>query len=683
MSKLFLRNALAALALILPATALAAPAPVINAVVNNFSYTQQGLPSYGIAPASLFVIYGANMCDNVPLVVQTSSGPGLPHTLNGLEIFVNVKGVVTIPAIYYATPTQVAAVLPSTTPVGTGTITVKYNDQTGVAPFVVTKAAFGILTTDGIGTGPVKAFNLNYQNITPTASAAPGQIIILWGSGLGADLANNDRTYPMKQDNLNDATVYIGGVKADVYYAGRSQYPGEDQIDVFVPELGAAPAFEAASFEGRDVPRASTGFQGGCTISVIVVANGITSNVGTLPVAVGNGICQDNEYGVTGSGFPQSSMNTVTVGGLGLFQIIQSNGTYYYAEGNFFSEPGSDFVSGAPYVSPGSCLVYTTTATKPALRSSKPALAIRASTGAPINEGPSLTLSGLNVTLPQSSNDVGLYSASFFTPAPQVGATYNFLGDNISASFGWAEPLAYDFGSASAGAVMMPGALAKPSTTDPVTGTITESQGQLITWTGGTPESWVIVQGSSTSSTVPLTVNFYCTALASAQQLMLPSYVLDTLPAGSGTLTVENEQQPQTFTAKGIDYGYVSSGLITYADVTYQLGASTTPPPPAQSPYNGSYTGTFSGTEGTNGKTISGAVAASIDNGVLTVTSPGSGTGDVSSTGAITFGVAVSEGITCNFSGQDVVTAGVATATGTFTCAYHNTTGTWTITTGG
>src|ERR1700685_1522814 len=169
MSKLS-RNALAALALILPPTGMAQP--VINAVVNNFSGVVPGLPSYGIAPASLFVIYGAGLCASAPLVTQTSVAPGLPQKLNGMTISVTVNGVTTAaPGIYYAIPTQVAAVLPSTTPVGTGTITVSYNGQSGSAPLLVTKSAFGILTANLTGSGQVKATNLEYQDITTTASA--------------------------------------------------------------------------------------------------------------------------------------------------------------------------------------------------------------------------------------------------------------------------------------------------------------------------------------------------------------------------------------------------------------------------------------------------------------------------------------------------------------------------------
>ncbi len=202
-------------------------------------------------------------------------------------------------------------------------------------------------------------------------------------------------------------------------------------------------------------------------------------------------------------------------------------------------------------------------------------------------------------------------------------------------------------------------------TNEPATGTITATEGQLITWSGGGPDSWVIVVGTSNAPAVALNVTFYCAGLASDGQLMIPPYVLDAMPAGVGSLFIENETQPQTFTAKGIGYGYSTTGLISYENVTYDLVAST---PPAESPFNGTYTGTYSGTETSNGKAFSGTVTAVIDNAVLTVTNPGTGTGTVSSTGQITFGVGVAQGVTCNFSGDDVITGTAATASGTFTC---------------
>jgi hypothetical protein len=73
-------------------------------------------------------------------------------------------------------------------------------------------------------------------------------------------------------------------------------------------------------------------------------------------------------------------------------------------------------------------------------------------------------------------------------------------------------------------------------------------------------------------------------------------------------------------------------------------------------------------------------VDAVIDNGVMTVTQPGSGMGTVSSTGQIAFGVDVSEGVSCSFSGSVVVTGTAATASGTFNCATPAITGTWNVT---
>ena len=159
MSKQFSRNVLAALILIFPATAMAQP--VINAVTNNFGGTLPGLPNYGIAPAStvchLWQRY-VRRCAARPF--KPAPVRACRSTLNGMNIFVNVKGVATTPHIYYAIPTQVAAVLPSTTPVGTGTITVKYKGQTGMAPITVTKSAFGILTANGAGSG-------DYEGVQP------------------------------------------------------------------------------------------------------------------------------------------------------------------------------------------------------------------------------------------------------------------------------------------------------------------------------------------------------------------------------------------------------------------------------------------------------------------------------------------------------------------------------------
>jgi uncharacterized protein (TIGR03437 family) len=104
-------------------------------------------------------------------------------------------------------------------------------------------------------------------------AASPGQTIILWGSGVGADTANDDKVFPQKQNNLTNIPfqVYIGGLQASVVYRGRSQYPGVDQVVVTIP----------------------SGVAVGCTVSVAAVSGNIVSNVVTLPIAKGGGMCSD------------------------------------------------------------------------------------------------------------------------------------------------------------------------------------------------------------------------------------------------------------------------------------------------------------------------------------------------------------------------------------------------------
>jgi uncharacterized protein (TIGR03437 family) len=535
--------------------------PTINALANNYSYIPAGLPSYGIAPASLFIIYGSGMSAPGAPVTQSSAAPGLPITLNGTSISVTVNGVTTNPAMYYASPTQIAAVLPSSTPVGTGTITVTYNETASApATIVVTKSAFGMDTLYGTGSGGIVA-TVGSSVIVPTASASPGQTITIWGSGLGADTANNDRTFPLKEDDLNNAQVYIGGVQATVTYDGRSQYPGVDQIDVVVPELGATPAFQTASLQAHDAPRAS-GFQGGCEISVVVVANGIASNFGTLPVNPGGGVCSDPELGITGTQIGQTtSQGTYSYGNVSLIQETlpsitadsrakpksQSLTTNYIATADFLSESGVTYVSSSAFFSIGSCIVTEVTSS-----SSSNVTSTGLDAGTPIK----LTGGGLSVSLSEvgtSGLGLGLYEAMLTSPL--VGGTaYTFTG-----------PGGKDVGPFTV-TINLPVPL--DWTNESSISTVTESQGQLITWSGGASGTLVFIEGSSSGSGVD--ASFICVAPVGDEQFTIPSYVLQTLPAGTGGLGVFNFSSPASFTATGINRGTASAGVFNDENVTYQ-----------------------------------------------------------------------------------------------------------------
>ena len=166
---------------------IAGPPPFIYQVQNNYSFLLPGVPNYGIAPGSLFAIQGLNLSGNFTPVLQSSTAPGLPTTLNQTSLSVTVNGVTTTPVLYYTSESAVAAVLPSTTPVGTGTITLNFNGNKTQAPIQVVASAVGLDTLYGAGAGAGVVTDSNFNLLGLTNSATPGEAVTLWGSGVGAD----------------------------------------------------------------------------------------------------------------------------------------------------------------------------------------------------------------------------------------------------------------------------------------------------------------------------------------------------------------------------------------------------------------------------------------------------------------------------------------------------------------
>jgi uncharacterized protein (TIGR03437 family) len=520
--------------------------PTVSGLSNNYSGLPSGVPSYGIAPGSLFIIYGSDLSDPGAPKLQSSAAPGLPTTLNHTSISVTVNGKTTTPAIYYTSPTQVAAVLPSTTPAGTGTITVTYNGQaSNAATIVVPASAFGMDTLYGTGAGPIVA-TVGATVILPTSSASPGQTVTIWGSGLGADTANDDKTFPLKQDNLKNAQVFIGDVSATVTYAGRSQYPGVDQVNVVIPS-GVS----------------------GCGVSVAVVANGKVSNFGTLPINAGGGVCADPQLGITGTDLQQlGGKTTVRSGSITLFQDTspkldlglttgitpkaQTFQTIYEAGAFFSSTTGSSFASGSSFVSFGSCIVtFSTTPTGGG----------GTVTSNGLDAGNPITMKGggqtVQLTEPSFNGklSVGDYAEQLTTPLVG-GSAYTFTGPGgkdvgpFTATINFPIPLTW--------------------TNETSISAVTESQGQLITWSGGATGTYVYINGDSTASDGSVSAGFVCIAPVSDLKFTIPSYVLLSLPTGTGSLGVANYSDLGTFTATGIDHGTVFAGVSSSESVTYQ-----------------------------------------------------------------------------------------------------------------
>src|ERR1039458_6742672 len=247
--------------------------PVISIIVNNYSGVPPGLPNSGIAQGAIFIVLGENLANSS---TGLRSLP-LTTTLDGVSMSVTVGGTTTLPILYYVLPNQIAAILPSATPVGSGTLQVTNNGQTGAAPIQVVQSAFGILTLNQAGSGMAVASMADYSLLSFTNAVNPGEAVILWGSGIGP--APGDETQLQQPQNLGNIPVEVdlGGISATVLYRGRSTYPGLDQVNVVVPQ-GVSP---------------------GCYVSVVVRTGQVVSNFATIPVATSGRTCSDPSTGLT------------------------------------------------------------------------------------------------------------------------------------------------------------------------------------------------------------------------------------------------------------------------------------------------------------------------------------------------------------------------------------------------
>src|ERR1022692_418829 len=235
----------------------------------------QGLPGSGIAQGSIFSIYGSGLGPST--WIEANQFP-LPTNLGGTSVTVTVQGASVPVIVLGADSTQGDALLPSRTPIGNGTFTVTYNNQTSApAPIQVVASAFGIYTFNQQGSGQAIATDVNYQVNMITQVFHPGDYVVLWGTGLGA-ITGNDAEPPPVGSLPTQVTVYVGNASAPVSYRGRAGCcSGLDQINFQVP-AGVS----------------------GCYVPVSVETGGISGNIGnfaTIAVAESGGTCSDSVMG--------------------------------------------------------------------------------------------------------------------------------------------------------------------------------------------------------------------------------------------------------------------------------------------------------------------------------------------------------------------------------------------------
>jgi uncharacterized protein (TIGR03437 family) len=546
-------------------SSLAEAQPAIRATSGVLN-ASSGLPD--VARGSWFIVCGTGLG---PATLSVQNALPYPAELSGTSIaFTPASGGTPVSALmYYTSATQIAGLLPSTTAAGAYEVTVKYNGQPSATyPVNVVEHNFGFATETSNGQGPAQATYNNYvlnRFTTGTLGqwglrpANPGDLMVLWGTGIGADQAS-DITGGTSGDQTATAqvSVIVGGIAVTPIYAGRSSgSPGLDQIDFKVPP-NVTPS---------------------CFVSLQVSAGGRLSNLGSIAVAnAGAAACASPM--LTQAQLATLDMGgTLTAGGIQLAKSItdftSSVSEHTDTAAGWFGKYTVDAVanSNLAVVQSGACFLVQRSGTLDQLGFGAPPAQT-------LDAGAQLTLSGPNASnmpLPRQTNDSYL-ATLYSTGLEGVGATGSPTlaeGAYTVAGAGGA-----DLGAFSA-SVTLPGDFVWTNQSG-IASPIPRGSPLTVTWAGG-EGGLVTILGAGLTRTAGTGVSatfsalgFNCTAPASAGSFAVPSNILQQLPAVSGNATAssfgllslsavpDRSKGQGTFTAPLAAGGSIDVGVLSY-----------------------------------------------------------------------------------------------------------------------
>ncbi|HTB16603.1 MAG TPA: hypothetical protein VK708_00745 [Bryobacteraceae bacterium] len=482
-------------------------APVISGIYNAASWLPPSLPNSGVAQGAIFTLTGTGLG---PGTLQQAESYPLPVTqgLGGTTVQVNIpvppgpggaNGGFTVDCIMvYASATQVAAILPSITPQGAGTLTLFFQGGSSSIEIDVVPANFGTLTLNEGGTGPAVVTDPSFKPITMINAAHPGDTLILWGTGLGPVMGIE--TEPPTQVDLGTGVqVLIGNQPAKVTYGGRGNSPGLDQINFVVP-AGVS----------------------GCKTSIAVIVHGVTGNVTTTSIApAGQTTCGDTFDALTTDNLQKAiTTGTLNIATVALDRIAEGNDILTaqfqsYPLNSLIRSYGGDF---GPSI--GSCLAYEFLNTS--LEFADPIQAPHLDAG-----------SRLAITGPGGSKDIDATSTGFFSST---------LATQPSV---YIEPGPFSVGNGTGGTSVGPfnWSLTLPGSVVPtnIPTSINRSQDLTLAWSGGAEfpvVSIIAFNGIKVTPTLSSFAYILCTASGAAGTFTIPSAILSVLPAnGFGTPT--------------------------------------------------------------------------------------------------------------------------------------------------
>ncbi len=253
-----------------------------------------------ISPGTLFSIFGSG------LATGTKEGFALPFPTNWNGTSVRLNGVEC--PLVYVSPTQINAQVPSTISPGRGMVQVLQNGVVFSEPIDIVAASPGIFVRNGERQAIVQALDGGLRG--PDNPAAPGDIVTLYGTGIGS-ISPALATGEIASPNLSRATLpfsaTIDGLPAEVQF------------------LGLAPGFLALMQINMRIPY---GIRAGNDIPFVLTINGVSSRptylsvrsavLRTVEIRFTNKLLNPvqilaNDQPITTVGASQTSANTVAV----------------------------------------------------------------------------------------------------------------------------------------------------------------------------------------------------------------------------------------------------------------------------------------------------------------------------------------------------------------------------------
>ena len=596
--------------LLLAALASSQTAPVtIDAIANSASYWRAGQNQSGIAQGSLFVVLGSNLG---PSELVQGKFP-LSDQLGGCSVRVQVGSAAVQALMVYTVSRQIGAVLPSQTPVGSGTLVVTCNGRSSASmPITVARSAIGIYTLNQGGTGPGAVTTPEYRVVGPTFAANAGDTVIAWATGIGA-VTGDESAGPITGD-LGGVEVFVGSKPAPVHYAGRS---------------GCCAGVDQVAF---DIPAGVSG----CFVPLVLRAHGLAGNFSSIAIATQGRQCTDP------IGLPQSALSKAAAGedlrfgaiGLGTKSLLSSLSyrierkiPLYEFTANSLMSSLNQMVSNRSLVAQNRGRVRK--ALRAAVRSYREArrrgehpkldrasivaalaasdpVEVVAEFGVVHNIAPALAYVSANYSavgscsvgicvtpdcgfpavMPRTHGAVLDAGRSLAASGPAGNSTAAKLrGGDYRALF----PAGTNTGGLPAGNYTVTGSggvdigafsanLSLPAalhwTNQAQISTINRLTDLTVTWNSARNSGHVLIGGTSSYPAAGKFAIFLCSEESSKGSFTIPSFVLSAMPipptAAHGYLFVASHPFDNTFTARGLDLGFFREILMEARQVDYQ-----------------------------------------------------------------------------------------------------------------